>query len=925
MQAILGRAHLGGAQRWYLLAAMLLALALAAPAPASAQPPATGLNVIAVFYTLGGDRTDGGFRAMGGGTWEAHDGEGRATQRLTEVARSQSMVVLQIGDDGPYVHLDLAAQQVLFLPTLTDTPRVFADIVASQAGNVDYPETGAPGTGTASGTGGGTSGNSAPAVTGLTANEIVLTDDGVTPTERLQHQGNGVWIAFDRHGGNANQYAERSRSAEQIVLRDEVHGIDVIIDLTTMTLTANYVGSSSTIVSYRILSVHENTTGVTPAPTPAPNSPPAVTGLDAKEVILAIPGMPPLMKLVHVGGDAWVTASLDGQDVYGRLAERQRNAQRIALREDRLGFDFRIDFTTMTVSVTRSGQPGEKILEIRSASAVASVVPAASAPAQAVTGLDANEVTFSADGVLPSAKLVHTGNGNWLSVSPIGSEILGEFIEHSRDVKQIVLRDAEMRYEIVIDFATMTGAGGPVGQAPQITYPILSARTVASVVPGVATPTPAPAVTGLNANEVILSTDGVTPLLKVVHLGNRDWVTASLDGARVYGKLVEVQRDAQRILLHDENQDFDIVIDFAAMTASTGPSGQSAERTYKILTASTVASAVPAAPAPNTAPTPAPAPAPAPATSVTGLDANEVILSTDGVTPSTKLVHVGNGRWIAASLDERDVYATFVELRRDAQQIVLREVHQGLEVVIDFTTMVVSVGPSVQTADPAYHILSASTVASATQPAPAPAATGLNANEIVTTSDGVTPEGTLRHLGNGLWMEFNRDGVDVARYGERLRSAEQIVLRQDGSGFELTIDFTTMTVTAAYAGGNPLSRFRILSASEVASSGTPAPAPAPAQTSGEVNGENVTRVVFTGDGKTELGYFAALGSGQWAEFDVRGSINFRFVETGRDEWSVYLNDASRDVQIQLDLYTKQVLYGEDGKAVTPLYQILQAL
>ncbi|WP_133192680.1 SH3 domain-containing protein [Labrenzia sp. 011] len=85
--------------------------------------------------------------------------------------------------------------------------------------------------------------------------------------------------------------------------------------------------------------------------------------------------------------------------------------------------------------------------------------------------------------------------------------------------------------------------------------------------------------------------------------------------------------------------------------------------------------------------------------------------------------------------------------------------------------------------------------------------------------------------------------------------------------------------------------------------------------SNAVNGYSVARIVYPG------GSFTSTGNGQWQEADTQGRVNFRFHEQARDEWSVYLFDASRNVSLQLDLHRKQVLYGIGNAPKTVLYPI----
>jgi len=94
--------------------------------------------------------------------------------------------------------------------------------------------------------------------------------------------------------------------------------------------------------------------------------------------------------------------------------------------------------------------------------------------------------------------------------------------------------------------------------------------------------------------------------------------------------------------------------------------------------------------------------------------------------------------------------------------------------------------------------------------------------------------------------------------------------------------------------------------------------PVAAQPGTGVNGWNVRVVRFGG------GTYVQQGDGTWAEYNSAGQITFRFVEAQRDEWSVYLNDPSRNVQIQLDLFRRKISYGTGGGQRSDLYDITGA-
>ncbi|WP_417416263.1 MliC family protein [Hoeflea sp.] len=82
-----------------------------------------------------------------------------------------------------------------------------------------------------------------------------------------------------------------------------------------------------------------------------------------------------------------------------------------------------------------------------------------------------------------------------------------------------------------------------------------------------------------------------------------------------------------------------------------------------------------------------------------------------------------------------------------------------------------------------------------------------------------------------------------------------------------------------------------------------------------VNGRNVIAVFYPGGSISKNG-------NRWTERNANGS--YRFTETGRDDWSVYLVDRSRGVRLQLDLHRKLVLYAAGNGPMQRLYNIVDA-
>ena len=74
----------------------------------------------------------------------------------------------------------------------------------------------------------------------------------------------------------------------------------------------------------------------------------------------------------------------------------------------------------------------------------------------------------------------------------------------------------------------------------------------------------------------------------------------------------------------------------------------------------------------------------------------------------------------------------------------------------------------------------------------------------------------------------------------------------------------------------------------------------------QVNGYTAELVAYN------EGAFLQLSGKEWVQ--TTPSYNFPFVETHRDEWSVYLKATDRNVRIQLDLWTSEVKYSDSSQS-----------
>lgn len=148
----------------------------------------------------------------------------------------------------------------------------------------------------------------------------------------------------------------------------------------------------------------------------------------------------------------------------------------------------------------------------------------------------------------------------------------------------------------------------------------------------------------------------------------------------------------------------------------------------------------------------------------------------------------------------------------------------------------------------------------------------------------------------GAWTERGDDGVSF-QFRETGRDDWSVYLADSSRGVRLQLDLHRRQVRYAEGDGPFNDLYPITGASA------------------EVNGRNAARVETSG------GYFRMTGARAWEERGSDGG-GFQFTEDRRDDWSVYLVDASRGVRLQLDLHTRKVLYSDSGEPrQRPLYDI----
>jgi hypothetical protein len=177
-------------------------------------------------------------------------------------------------------------------------------------------------------------------------------------------------------------------------------------------------------------------------------------------------------------------------------------------------------------------------------------------------------------------------------------------------------------------------------------------------------------------------------------------------------------------------------------------------------------------------------------------------------------------------------------------------------------------------------------------------ANGLNVNHVKFLSGDQT--GTYRQINKDTWQEVvpsgkkrifketNRDDWSVYLYDEPQKAKIHLDLHRKKVGYS---DSNNTTTRDLY----PISK-----------------------ASAKLSGWLAKKVSFN------KGAFVQKEGKNWVETDANNQTQFNFDERARDDWSVYLKDASRNVHIQLDLHARKIIYNEGNDPPVPLYDITSA-
>ena len=157
--------------------------------------------------------------------------------------------------------------------------------------------------------------------------------------------------------------------------------------------------------------------------------------------------------------------------------------------------------------------------------------------------------------------------------------------------------------------------------------------------------------------------------------------------------------------------------------------------------------------------------------------------------------------------------------------------------------------------------------------------------------------------GNKSWKEMKGNKISYS-FSEYARDEWSVYLKDASRNVFIQLDFHTKKV---YYGEGSLNNKKVLY--DVLNS------------SKKINGRMVKEVQYISANK--MGKFVTAGKNKWTETNVNKEKLY-FTETHRDDWSVYMEDRSRNIALQLDLHTLEVKYADIGKPVQAQYKITEA-
>ncbi len=484
-----------------------------------------------------------------------------------------------------------------------------------------------------------------------------------------------------------------------------------------------------------------------------------------------------------------------------------------------------------------------------------------------VNGWMVNYATF---GSLAGRKLGHyrqTGASSWVEFNKTGDPTF-RFEEIQRDQWSVYLRDSSRNVNIQIDLHRAKVVYSDAGTPRTDLYAVTGAQSVQEE--AVLTPP----LTGQSVNVVDFGSVNSDPLGQLRQTGPFTWVETDREGEiRFY--FVETKRHNGAVYLYDPSRSVTLELHIASKQVIYSDAAANRFVLYSILDGRS---------------------------KINGWVVNRVAFRTfDGV-PLGEYRQTGETTWVELNAQQR-VNFRFAEVQRDEWSVYLHDGSRNVSLQLDLHTQKVLYSDTSRSRLPLYAIERAgSDPAAVVARSPIPVK-AKNARTIAFGGLDGRPLGTYRQIKLNTWVEVDANHEIRFTFTETKRDHETIYLRDDSRGVSLALNVRTQRIHYSDA-KQSFVLYTILRSSAM------------------LNGWLVSEATYGSWTGERLGELRQTGDSVWVEFDKAGKAAAHFQETRREDWSIFLQDATRAVTLQLDLRRQQIFYTDRSNNGVALYQIL---
>lgn len=483
-----------------------------------------------------------------------------------------------------------------------------------------------------------------------------------------------------------------------------------------------------------------------------------------------------------------------------------------------------------------------------------------------VNGWMANQASFSSLDGKPLGEYRQTGQKTWIEFNKNGDAVFA-FAESQRDDWSIYMHDASRKVSIQIDLHRKKIVYSDPGTQRIDLYAVASAAAVSEKA------ALTPPLRGKSVNLLDFSSLDGKALGHFRQTGAFTWVETDINNQiRFY--FTETQRHNGAIYLFDPSRYVTLELNLNANKIIYSDAAANRFELYSISKAYS---------------------------KINGWVANRIGFCSLDKVPLGEYRQTGENTWVELN-HLRQVAFRFEETHRDDWSVYLHDASRNVRLQLDLHTEKIIYSDSANRFE-LYAIQYASPDPSnviVTSPLPVKSQ---NVNTVAFGALNSKPLGYYRQIGESSWVEVGANHQVGFTFNEVRRDKDSVYLNDPSRNVSLQINLRTQRIIYS----DPNNKFDLYTV---------------LRTSATLNGWIVSEVTFGSFAGAELGKYRQTETKAWAEFDKSGKVGFHFKEVKREDWSIYLHDASRNVSLQLDLHSQQIIYSDQANSGVKLYKIL---